>query len=105
MAIGACPHCGVEVYFSANGICPSCTIHRGAPVTEADHARKKQIADDGAARKVHDAAYSNRSRAAVGVAGVGGAAVVIVIVRLLLKLAMVASHDEAPESERLYAPG
>jgi hypothetical protein len=44
MAVKTCPHCGLNAWFQADDVCPSCHIRHDDPVTPRDHERIAQIA-------------------------------------------------------------
>lgn len=87
MPIARCPHCGLNVLFPADGVCPSCHAHQDAPVTTEDLARIEQIA--------RPRAPSLRSAVKVGGLSAGGVVGVIVVYRLVF-LAMRLLAESAP---------
>jgi hypothetical protein len=88
MPIASCPHCGMKVHFGDSGVCPSCAIHREAPVTEADHQRMEQVSRN-------QAAHASGSGVSLGqAAGAGGGSIVVLIlVKVILRLVLMSGRQ------------
>lgn len=92
MSSASCPHCGIPVWFSKDGLCPSCRKDRTLPVSAEDEAKR---ADNLAAfQKPRSTFNPSHLKAPVAAASVVG---LIFVLRLLLSVVIrLAEESGAP---------